>query len=50
MSEAEAKTDLVQGLRLRMPVPELSGYLQQALIRIWSTTSSRFHVISGTAR
>jgi hypothetical protein len=28
----EAKTDLVQGLRFLVPVPELLGYLQQALL------------------
>src|SRR5215475_312314 len=28
----EAQTDLVQGLRLRVPVPDLSGHLQQALM------------------
>src|SRR5215831_7956676 len=32
MSKAEAKTDLVQGLSLPVPVPELSGHIQQALM------------------
>src|SRR5215471_11733519 len=32
VGKEEAKTDLIQGLRLLEPVPELSGHLQQALM------------------
>src|SRR5262245_54587899 len=32
MGPEEARTDLVQGLRLRVPIPALSGHLQQTLM------------------